>query len=79
MPGAAAAGAKRARHAGQHAAGADRAAEHVDAAGLFEQLATDFGVAVERVGVVELIGPERVGFSRQNRDLLAELVRTAPA
>ena len=59
--GVAAALAQRARHAAQHAAGADRAAERVDAAaGLLQQLAADAGVAVDRVLVVELIGPERV-------------------
>ena len=70
---AAAAFAQRARHAAQHAAGPHRAAVRVEpAAGLLEQLAADAGVAVERVGVVKLIGPERVRLGRQLRDRFLE-------
>ena len=54
----------------QHPAGADRAAERVDpAAGLLDQLAADPHVAANRVGVVELIGPERVALGEHPLDL----------
>ena len=48
------------RDADQHARRAHRADERIDAADLFDQLAADIGIAIQCVGVVELIGPERV-------------------
>ena len=67
-PGAAATGLQRTRHADQHARGADGAAEDVDRPDLLQQLDADLAVAVQRIGVVELIGPERARLLLQRRD-----------
>ena len=66
---------QRRRDAGDHPAGADRAAERVDpAAGLLDQLAADSHVALKRILVVELIGPERVALGQHPLDLGAHRV-----
>jgi hypothetical protein len=57
----------------QHAAGANGAAEGVErTVGLFQEFASDAGVSVDRIRVVELIGPERVRLGREPGDLFLE-------
>ena len=51
---------ERARHPHQHPGGSRRPAEGVDGPDLLDQLHPDLAVPVERVGVVELVGPEGI-------------------
>ena len=56
------------RNAHQHARRPHRADKRVHAADLVNELAADASVAVERIGIVELIGPKGVGISCQFGD-----------
>ena len=65
---------QRARDANQHPGGAHGAAERIDRTHLLEQLDADVAVAIERVAIVELIGPERTGLRLEGCDARAETI-----